>query len=434
MQYYALSFSYKKTPIVLREQIAILQNEFLAFGRAIKDEDLEEVVIVSTCNRTEFYCYTKNPASTKQKILSTLCAQKSLSLELLEESAESYQDIEAIHHLFCVASGLDSIVIGETQIVGQIKDAYRSFYEAGLCAKALTRLVHFAFRCAAKVRTHTEIAKNATSVASVAAREAVALGEGNHLEKRALIIGFGDIGRLCAKYLLGHGYEVMICNRSQEGVWNFLEKNPEQKEKIKFHPLQDLSDIINDFPFVFSATASPQTIIQKEMIIPSPKKRFFFDLALPRDIQTFVLENVKIYVIDDFDAIVRQNLASKKEGMYKAFEIVGIATMEFQKWLQNLDVEPLIKEIRQLAKQAAFKEIKKAIKKRYITPEQQYTIEKILHQAFNTFLHTPTQNLRESVHSQESDIILESVKSFFGICEEKMLLNTYKCEYDTATK
>lgn len=434
MQYCALSFSHKKTPIELREKIAFSQDETLVFSKTLKTQNIQEILLVSTCNRTEFYLYTNDPSEAYELLLKNLSEYKGIDIELLKANVDFYKEVESIHHIFCVVSSLDSVVIGETQIAGQFKSAYKIFFENHLCGKALTRLVHFAFKCAARVRNQTEISKNSTSVASVAVHQAMQLQEKHQLKKEALVVGFGEMGRLSAKHLLGHGYKVVICNRDVKKLEAFIAENPKDSANIEICFFGLLQDKINHYPFVFSATGANECVIFQSMAKNTDSKRFWFDLALPRDIESFKHPEIEVFVIDDLNQVVQNNLEMKKEHMYKAYEIVGIATMEFNQWLQNLDVEPLIKEIRELAKQASLKEVKKAIKKGYIAPEQQFNVEKILHQAFNTFLHLPTQNLRDCVNKQESDIILESVKSFFGIKEESMLLNTYKCEYDTSDK
>lgn len=434
MRYCALSFSHRKTPIELREKIAFNQEDSFAFAKKLKDYGAQEVLLVSTCNRTEFYFYVESIEEMITKTLKELAEIKKIDEEVLSANAEVYQEVEAIHHIFCVVSSLDSVVVGETQITGQFKSAYKIFFDAGLCNKALTRLMHFAFKCAAKVRNQTEISKNSISIASVATQQATRFQIQYNLPKKALVVGFGEMGRLNAKHLLTQGYEIMICNRDQEKIKKFILENPKEGNKISSCIFEDLQKMLNFYPFVFSATAADSCVISKEMVQEVEFKRFWFDLAVPRDIEHFRDEKIEIFVVDDLNQVVQNNLATKRENMHKAYQIVGIATMEFNQWLQNLDVEPLIKEIRELAKQASMKEIKRALKKGYIVPDQQYSVEKILHQAFNTFLHAPTQKLRDCANKQESDIILESIKSFFDIKGEGVLLNAYKCEYETPVK
>lgn len=435
MQYLALSFSHKKTPIELRERLAFADSaEVCFFLQQIKQlADIEEVILLSTCNRVELYCYTNTFEETKNFILKKLSQVKKVDLALLDQSVEVHKHIEAIHYIFCVASSLESVVVGETQIAGQLKDAYKTCFDAGFCSKAFTRLIHFAFRCAAKVRNHTQISGNATSVASVAIHQAKSLQKQYNFDKKAFVIGMGEMGILSAKYLLDDDYDIVICNRNQQRIQDFiLQCDTKQKQKISICEFEHLQEKINMYPLLFSATGATEPIILKNMIKRVDFDRFWFDLAIPRDIEYFEDESIKLFVVDDLRQVAQENLSLRKESLHKAYEIVGIATMEFSQWLQTLDVEPLIKKIREMAKEASLREINRAVKKGYIPKEYQHNVEKVVHQAFNVFLHKPTQNLRDQVNKQEIDIIIESIKNFFSIDEESLLINAYKCEYDTS--
>lgn len=435
LQYFALSFSHKKTPIELRERLAFADNaEIYLFLQQIKQlENIEEVILLSTCNRVELYCYAHTFEETKNFILKNLSQTKKIDLALLNQSVEIHEHIEAIHYIFCVASSLESVVVGETQIAGQLKDAYKACFDAGFCSKAFTRLIHFAFRCAAKVRNHTQISGNATSVASVAIHQAKSLQKQYGFDRKALVIGMGEMGILSAKYLLDDDYDVMICNRNQQRIQDFISQcDIKQKQKISICEFEHLQEKINAYPLLFSATGASEPIILKNMIKSVDFKRFWFDLAIPRDIEHFEDEKIELFVVDDLKQVAQENLNLRKESLHKAYEIVGIATMEFSQWLQTLDVEPLIKKIREMAKEASLREINRAVKKGYIPKEYQHNVEKVVHQAFNVFLHKPTQNLRDQVNKQEIDIIIESIKNFFSIDKDSLLINTYKCEYDTS--
>lgn len=434
MQYYVMSFSHKKTSLDLREKLAFLdEREIFSFLSSIKDQNILEIILLSTCNRLEFYCYVDDVLKAKEKILSKLAELKQLDFALLEEILETYEGIGAVHHIFCVASSLDSIVVGETQIAGQLKNAYKFCFDSNFCSKNFTRLIHFAFKCAAKVRNQTQISNNVVSVASVAIQEAKKLQKQFNLAKRALVVGMGEMGVLSAKHLLSDGYEILICNRNQQKIQEFIEQySIEERERIKFCDFDSLQEFLQSYPFVFSATGSSKPIILDSMIEDVDFYRFWFDLAVPRDIEDISREKIQIFVVDDLKQIVRENLSLRKEHTHKAYEIIGVATMEFSQWLQTLEVEPLIKKIRELAKEASLKEIQRAVKKGYIPAQYQINVEKILHQAFNVFLHQPTQNLREQTNKQESDIIIESIKNFFGIHKNSLLIDTYKCEYNTS--
>ena len=196
---------------------------------------------------------------------------------------------------------------------------------------------------------------------------------------------------------------------------------------------------MGDYPIVISATGAFEAVINDDLLTQFKKegKRFYFDLALPRDIEIDKERarelDISIFRVDDLKQVSEQNLSERQESLKKAYQIVGIATMEFVQWIQTLGVEPLIKSIREMAKNASLKEIERAIKKGYLPKELQFSVEKILHQAFNVFLHKPTQILRNHSTRQESDIIIESIKTFFGI-DESVFINAYQCEYEKKEK
>ena len=435
MQYCALSFSHKRASIALREKLAFGdEGAMLEFLHSLSIEGTGgiegvEVMGLSTCNRTEFYFYTHSPQDLRESILKALASRRDIPLEALRECEGFYTQMEAIYHVFCVASSLDSLIIGETQIAGQLKKAYKTSLDSGLCGRGLTRLLHFAFKCASKVRNQTQISSNTTSVASVAVHQANALQKSHGFTKRALVVGMGEMGILCLKHLLSDGYEVMLCNRDFQKAQAFIAQ--QDSKNLRACSLEALGGHLQEYPLLFSATGSSEPVIVESMVREVGFLRFWFDLALPRDIQIPSIGGIEVFVVDDLKQIAQDNLAQRKEHLHAAHAIVGKMAAEFSSWLQTLGIEPLIKNIRLLAKDACLKELARALKKGYIPQECEENTKKLLHQAFNRFLHQPTQNLRTQASSQESDIITEAIKSFFGIQEEAKLLNAYKCEYDT---
>lgn len=434
--YLAISFSHKNTEITMREKLSFASSESIkSFLQGLKshDKNLKEIILLSTCNRFEIYAYTQNPENTKNSLISSLAQIRDVDEGFLKEIADVYIDQGAVHHLFCVASSLDSIVVGETQIGGQLKNAYKLCFDNGFCGKNLTRLIHFAFRCAAQVRNSTQISQNAVSIASVAVKEANALFEKNNIkDKTAIVVGVGDMGILASKHLLHLGYNILLLNRNKQKALNLSnELNSEYRDKVEVIDFSLLSTLINQYPLLFCATAAPHCIVQKSMVKNVDFKRFWFDLAVPRDIENPSDDNIFLFAVDDLQQVASENLINRRKNTTKAYEIVGIFTLEFFKWLQSLGVDPLIKKIREFAKEASLKELDRAIKKGFIPPEYEENVAKILHSAFNVFLHKPTMNIRNFAEKEEADPIIEAVKAVFDIDDEVMLINRYKCEYDT---
>lgn len=437
MDYYILSYSHKNTDIAIRERLS-LETKNPKTAEFLKDlvasQYIIEAVILSTCNRIEFILNVQDASKAKEFLLNRLRTFSNISLEQLQHSVDSYEGTMAIHHLFSVASSLDSLVIGETQITGQLKDAFKFSYEMGCCGLYLSRAIHFAFRCAASVRNSTGISQNSVSVASTAVAKAKEV-LGNLDGRDALVIGAGEMSLLCAKHLAGSNCSVVLLNRAIEHAEDVrkevLENNP--NAKIQVASFKDIGKYINQIPLVFSATGAPHTIVTADMVLQQELERYWFDLAIPRDIAYEIADmhrNIRIFVIDDLEDIVRKNLALREEQACIAYRIVGRSTQEFFYWLGTLNVEPLIKSIRALAKDSALKELQKGMAKGFLPKEYEKNIEKTLHNAFNAFLHRFTINLKSISNTPKGDSVVESLRFLFEEDSSNKMLESYKCEYE----
>lgn len=344
----------------------------------------------------------------------------------MESRADVYEDNGAIHHLFSVSSSLDSLVIGETQIVGQLKDAFRFSVENNFCGQKLGRAMHHAFRCAASVRANTDISKNPISVSSVAVSKAQEL-LGSLEGVKVIVVGAGEMSTLAAKHAQTHGARVIIVNRNMENAQKLAD---ELDQSVEIAPYSKLKDFINTYQIVFSATGAPHSVITDDMIEEVNFQRYWFDIAVPRDIEISSNDKIDVYAVDDLEEIVTKNLSLREKQAKIAYSIVGNSTMEFFKWLQTLSVDPIIKELRDKAKECSEKEISRALKKGNIPAEYKEEIEKILHYAFNSFLHYPTKTLKEVAERPESDTIVQSIQEIFNINDDvTKRINMYKCEY-----
>ncbi len=426
MQYLVISFSHKNTDLHTRERLALSdesKREAVA-GAALKSEWINEIIILSTCNRVELITSVKDPFQATEDLLGTLEQASGISLDELEGRADIYEDHGAIHHIFSVASGLDSLVVGETQIAGQLKDAYKEAYEKGWCGQKLGRVMHFAFKCAKEVRSSTDISKNPVSIASAA----VAMAQdklGNLGGYTAIVVGAGEMGTLAAKHLIARGCNVILVGRNVEKTAEIAQQiDP----NIQVKSSADLGRLVNSYRLLFSATSSKEPVITRQMVQDKDFHRLWFDMAVPRDIEEIRMERLSIFAVDDLKEIVEKNMAFREEQARIAYQIVGRYAKEFFKWLQTLEIDPIIKEIRNQAKEAAMAELEKAIKKGFIDPKDRKNVEKLLHNAFNRFLHQPTKKLKAIADEPSADTIVEAIKFFFDI-EEEVGLNRYKCEY-----
>lgn len=436
MDYYILSYSHKNTDIATREALSLdtknpATKDFLQ--DLVSNKFITEAVILSTCNRIEFILNTTNAKKAEEFLLDKLSNYSKIPLIELQKYADSYDNLSAIHHLFSVASSLDSLVVGETQISGQLKSAFKFSYELGCCGLHLSRAIHFAFRCAASVRNSTNISQNSVSVASTAVAQAKEI-LGDLKGKFALVVGAGEMSEICAKHLVNTNCEVLIINREIQNAQKICDTILTSYPNAKIHAesFKNLSIYINEIPLIFTATGAPHTIITSDMVEEKDWNRYWFDLAVPRDIECEIMEKynkIQIYAVDDLEDIVRKNLALREEQAKIAYGIVGRSTQEFFSWQQSLNAEPLIKTIRTLAKEAALKELNKGITKGFLPKEYEKNIEKTLHNAFNTFLHDLTINLKAIANTPKGDSVVESLQFLFKQDTQERMLESYKCEY-----
>jgi glutamyl-tRNA reductase len=347
----------------------------------------------------EIFCSCSDIVGAKEHIFNMLSDRAGLSLDELEEKADIYDDSSAIHHLFAVASALDSIVIGETQIAGQLKDAFRFSYDKNHCQKKVARAIKAAFKCAAKVRNLTDISSKPVSVASVAVSKLKSVLD-NIKGKKTLIIGVGEMSEITAKHMISHGADVYIMNRTKEKAEILAEE-----VGAKVYDYTQLDKAVNDFEILFTATSSNTPIITDDMIDVCNYQRLWFDLAVPRDISCSYSGMIKLFTVDDLTSIVEQNKGIKEGGARKAHGIVGRSVVEFFEWLDALNVEPMIKDIYQKAYKTAEIEANRAINNGYLPKEYAHQAQKMAEQTLKRFLHDMTSTMRKVTNEPKSESI-----------------------------
>ncbi|MEF3191641.1 MAG: glutamyl-tRNA reductase [Campylobacterales bacterium] len=420
MNYLLLSFSHKNSDISVRER--------LAFDDATKEKTLQlivdhpainEAMILSTCNRVEIFASVSAIRDAAAHLFTLLQKHSGIDGYELEGRADLFEDQGAIHHLFSVISSLDSLVIGETQITGQVKEAFRFAYERGFAAQKIARAMDYALKCAAAVRSLTEITKNPVSIASAAvamAREVV----GNLAGVRAVVVGAGEMGVLAMKHLSAQGANILLVNRSRARAEAAV---AEAGIEVSIYGLEALASLLHEVPLVLTATASSEPIITKAMVRPCDFKRTWIDLSVPRNIEEMSVDGVKILFVDDLQDVVSKNLAFREEQARIAYGIVGRQTEEFYRWLEMLSVDPIIKALRARAQQAINKEVARAIDKKYFPAEYAVQLTRTLQAAFNTFLHHPTVRLKEIASSRDADDFIDMFSYLFNLDAPNFISN-----------
>jgi len=414
MSYQVISFNHKNCEQEIREKLAFATDEEKKsmLVKLTGFEFIDEAYIVSTCNRVEIVLATKDAFSSYHAVLGMLSLKSGLSFFELKGMDGRYDDSEAIAHIFSVVSSLESLVIGESQITGQVKDAFRFSYHNGTAGRKLNRVISYAIKCAAEVRNVTNISRYPLSIASVAVTQAHQIYGDNITGMTAVVIGAGEMGLIAIKNLLRLGCDVIILGRDRDKVKSIAK---ELGDDVRSDTMEHLHKYLNRYRLLFSATSSQDIIISSEMIESDNIDRVWFDMAIPRDIDDMNLDKLQLFRIDDLKSISKENYALKQEQANRAMDIVQKYKDDFYKWLKTLSIEPVIKDMRLQAKDAIEKELNRAIKKKFVPVEYQENMQKMAEQMFNRFLHNATQNIRYCSSESSSDKRVEVIKKIFDI-------------------
>ena len=396
MHYLIASWTHKNTDIKLREKLALndegKQKEILRLVCA--NSNISEAMALSTCNRVEIIVCADDIKKATKHIFNSLSLLSQVSPQILQYRATIYENEGAVHHLFSVASSLDSLVVGENQIPGQLKKAFKFAYNSANAAGEIFSLIHFALKTAANVKNLTQISKNPVSVSSVAVIKAKQIYE--QINKslngaNALVIGAGQMASLVCKHLIANNTNITLVNRTAQKAQNLAQN---LNGVIKVEDFLKLDELLNSHRLIFVATSACEAIIKDELIRPCEFRRYIFDICVPRNVALSEQDNVEVFFVDDLDEIVRQNLELRQDQANEAYAIVRAGVVDFYKWLKAKNSAPAIKALRDKARQVCAQELKIAIKKGYLKKSDEIEAKKLLHQAFKAFLHSPSVALK----------------------------------------
>ncbi|MBS1238421.1 MAG: glutamyl-tRNA reductase [Deltaproteobacteria bacterium] len=360
-----LGLNHNTAPVEIREKMFIQESDIPKFLTRLKKNGIDESVVVSTCNRTEIYFHSLHHETSIVKIKKLFSETVQAQPEWLDNYTYTFHNEEACRHLFFVASGLDSLVIGEPEILGQVKDAYRIAGFHNATGFFLNKVFHKTFNVAKRIRTETKIGYNPLSISSMAIELAKNIfGELN--EKKILVIGAGTMCRTALKYFQKEGLqEVLIANRTYQ-------KARQLAEDIlgTAYPFHELAELFIKVDMVLTSTGSRQPFIDRTFIHTIMKKRknrplFLIDIAVPRDIAPEVndIDNVYLYNIDDLKDLSQKHLSDRLKESEKGRTIVEEEVKKFSKTLRQLNMNPLIEHIIDKAEKMRSKELKKTLQK-----------------------------------------------------------------------
>jgi glutamyl-tRNA reductase len=392
--------SHHSAPVEVREKVAFSPCAARSFLRRLKEEGaVAEAVLLSTCNRTELYAAVEDEDA-RARLLDAMAAEKGLGRDSLERHSYWLTDEEAVWHLYRVASSLDSMVVGEAQILGQVREAYRMATEELCTGPILNRLFHTSLRVGKKVRSETGIGESSLSVPRVAVQLAEEVF-GTLKGRKALVLGVGEMSELVIKHLKDRGVrELRIANRTVERAVALAERVG--GVAVSFDALaEELSKV----DVVVSSTGSGEWVIDSEVAAGALAGReeplFFIDIAVPRDVDPVVqnLDRAYVYDVDDLQAVVDRNSDGRTAAAAAGEAMIGPAVFEFMNWLSTLHVVPLIKELRDGADRIRRHELARALNGLNLSPEEAEAVERMSHALVNKLLHGPIQELKALAES-----------------------------------
>jgi glutamyl-tRNA reductase len=420
MQLLTIGINHHTAPVALRERVAFPLEQIKPALATFKDlwlgpaaRSAPEAAILSTCNRTELYCATDDHAA-REAAIQWFSRYHNLSVEELAPHVYALPQSEAVRHAFRVASGLDSMVLGETQIVGQMKDAVRTASEAGAMGTYLNQLFQRTFAVAKEVRSTTEIGAQSVSMAAAAVRLAQRIFD-KVANQRVLFIGAGEMIELCATHFAAQQpRELVVANRTAERGTRLAERF-----NGRAIPLSELPARMHEFDIIVSCTASTLPIIGLGAVERAVKARrhrpiFMVDLAVPRDIEPEVgqLEDVFLYTVDDLGAIVREGNASRQAAVAQAEVIIETRVQNFMQWLDARSIVPVIRHMHTQADALRRAEVERAQKLLARGEDPAAVIEALSQALTNKLIHGPTHALNRA-SSENRDTLIELMGGFY---------------------
>ncbi|TGB04143.1 glutamyl-tRNA reductase [Halobacillus salinus] len=422
MHILAVGLNYKTAPVEIREKLTFSEDQLQAAMRELNGrKSVLENVIISTCNRTEIYAVVDQLHTGRYYIKQFLSDWFDVDKEAFTSYLSIYETDGAIEHLLRVTSGLDSMVLGETQILGQMKQAFLRAQESGTTGTIFNQLFKQAITMSKKGHKDTEIGENAVSV-SYAAVELAKKIFGDLVHKHIVIVGAGKMGELAAKNLHGSGVKkVSVINRT------FAKAQVVADQFNGYaHTMEDLETVLTDADIVISSTGASDYVITREAMEPIHKKRkgkplFFVDIAVPRDLDPAMenLESVFLYDIDDLQGIVDANLEMRKQAAEQIELMIEAEIIQFKEWLQTIGVVPVISALRSKALSIQAETMKSIERKMPdMSEREKKVISKHTKSIINQMLKDPILQAKELAAQPDADETLQLFTQIFGIEEQ----------------
>lgn len=416
-----VGLNHKTSPVEIREKLSFPADTIgEPLRRLTHTYGLNEGVILSTCNRVEALAVAPDIEKGVWQLKRFLSEYHGIPLERLDEHLYSYRAEDAVKHLFRVAAGLDSMVMGEPQILGQVKDSYGYAVTHNTAGVIVNKLYHKAFQVAKRVRTETRIGESAVSI-SYAAVELAKKIFGDLSGKAVMLLGAGEMAELAAKYLLAGGIrELLVANRTYERAVEFTKGLGGSASAIMFREFQHY---LKHVDIVIASTGATSFLIRPDQIQEVMRERkqrpmFFIDISVPRNIDPLVnnIDNAYVYDVDDLQGVVVSNLGERKVEAEKAEGIIVDEIDKFYRWVKSLDVVPAIVALRSACDGIRNAELEKGLAAAGdLTEKQKKVIGAMTSAIVNKILHHPVTHLKKEANSVDGDLYIDSIIKLFDL-------------------
>ena len=421
MKMILLGMNHQSAPIEVRERFAVDEPGPL-LQKLVDSDDIEEAVLFSTCNRVEVLALTRSLESARHRLRTFFSRDLARGdfAPNLDEVGYEYRDSEAVRHVLRVASALDSMVVGEPQILGQTKDAYRAAVECGACGPILGRLFQHAFSTAKRVKTETRLGERPVSVARVAVDLARQIFE-RFDDKRALLIGAGEMGEMALRALKKHGLEsICVANRTPEHAAALAEQFG-----ATAHGLDELETLIGDADVVITSIAGDTPILTLDLASRALRDRghrplFVIDIGVPRNADPAIdaIDNLYRYDLDDLGSVASDNAEQRAREAERAMAIVVEEQQRFDGWFAALRAVPTIRHLRDRAEGIRSRELERALARLELGDAEQAAVDALTKSIVNKILHAPISRLKQEAEREGGMVYLEIARVLFELDDE----------------
>ena len=400
MFFYSFGLNHHRAGIDVREKVHFKDSDIIEASEILENYGFEEVVILSTCNRSEIFALSSESKFSNDFFVEFF--ENYFSIDDLSPFIFVKKDLDAINHLFSLTSGLDSLIVGEDQILGQVSDAYETSLSLGFCKKILSEALKRAINLSKKIKSDSNISHIPLSLPYISVKKAQEIG--NLSNKNVLVIGIGNIGRLCIENLMETGANIYISN------WNMDKSIKMQKEygNINIISYEKIQENLGDMDFIFSATASPHLVLKKDYFKNIKNEINIFDLALPRDCDPEIanFSNIKLFDVDSIKDISRKNFDKRRTILQSYRANIDEKSEEFYKWMKEVKIDYILKDLNDRCDDLADKTMDYIFRKTDMTASQKKKVDKAVRNALKKIARDPVLNIKEN-HDEDFDKTLK---------------------------